>query len=101
MCVLGDPMYKDLKLLNLKQLENLPTREFFQNFMAMDVVYEFPQKVKYPCISKNLDEFTAIYPLKGKSVITGFEYLLAKKLKCQFKKVHALSIPFKLRAPGR
>lgn len=90
-------MYKELKLLNQKQLEKYPTREFFLNYMAMEVVFEFPEEVKYPCIPQNVDEFTAIYPRTGKSVITGFEYLLAKNLGCKFKKVHAVSIPFKAR----
>lgn len=97
MCILGDPVYNEMKFLNQTQLEKYPTREFFRNYMAMEVVFEFPEEIKYPCIPQNVDEFTAIYPRTGKSVITGFEYLLAKNLGCKFKKVHAVSIPFKVR----
>jgi hypothetical protein len=53
--------------------------------------------VKYPCrVPQNVDEFTTIYPLSGESVITGFEYLQAKNSGCKFKKVVAVSIPFKV-----
>jgi hypothetical protein len=64
-----EELVRDTKL-NKKQLDELPAREFFRNYMAMEVVYEYPESVKYPCIPQNVDEFTTIYP--GKSVITGF-----------------------------
>jgi hypothetical protein len=97
MCVLGDPEYPRLKFLqNIKEVEALSTKDFFRSYIALEVVYHFPEAVKYPCIPENVEEFTTVYGLSGKSVINGFEYLLARHLGCTFTKVQGVLIPYKL-----
>ncbi len=97
MCVLGDPDYHRLKFLrNKKEVEALSTQDFFRSYIALEVVYQFPEDVKYPCIPENVEEFTTVYGLSGKSVVNGFEYLLAKHLGCTFTKVQGVLIPYKL-----
>jgi hypothetical protein len=97
MCVLGDPEYPRLKFLqNREEVEALSTKDFFRSYIALEVVYQFPEGVKYPCIPENVEEFTTVYGLSGKSVINGFEYLLAKHLGCTFTKVQGVLIPYKL-----
>ena len=96
MCVLGDPEYHRLKfLLNKEEVEALSKKDFFRSYIALEVVYNFPKGVKYPCIPENVEEFTTVYSLSGKSVINGFEYLLAKHLGCTFTKVQGVLIPYK------
>jgi hypothetical protein len=97
MCVLGDPEYHRLKfLVNKEEVEALSTKDFFRSYIALEVVYQLPKDVKYPCIPENVEEFTTVYSLSGKSVISGFEYLLAKHLGCEFSKVQGVLIPYKL-----
>lgn len=99
MCVLGDPEYHRLKFLqNREAVEALSNKDFFRSYIALEVVYKFPKEaeVKYPCIPENVEEFTTVYSLSGKSVITGFEYLLAKHLGCEFSTVQGVLIPYKL-----
>jgi hypothetical protein len=97
MCVLGDPEYHRLKfLLNKEEVEALSNKDFFRSYIALEVEYQFPKGVKYPCIPENVEEFTTVYGLSGKSVINGFEYLLARNLGCTFTKVQGVLIPYKL-----
>jgi hypothetical protein len=97
MCVLGDPEYHRLKFLqNIHEVEALSKKDFFRSYIALEVVYHFPKALKYPCIPENVEEFTTVYGLSGKSVINGFEYLLAKNLGCTFTKVQGVLIPYKL-----
>lgn len=111
MCLLGDPDYstgrylteKEIKALkenDLNTLEKSATLQFWQlinSYLVLDVVFEFPSSTKYPSIPCYLNEDLTVYPLKGRSTITGIEYYLAKSQGCIFHDIkHAFIIQFRL-----
>ena len=83
MCALGDPLYKGMRRLSQREMEKLSVEDLLKNYIAVETKFEFPSDVKYPCIPQNVDDTTTIYPMSGKSVITGFEYLQAKNEGCK------------------
>jgi hypothetical protein len=104
MCALGHPLYHKMRVYNKRDVENLPTYEFFRNFFAMEVQFTHPGKdvesvkrVKYPGISQNVDDTTTIFPMSGKSIITGYEYIQARNSGCEFSKILAIAIPYDLK----
>ena len=54
--------------------------DFKEGYSAVRVKFKLPDKVDYPGIPVNLDENITIYPKEGEGVITGLEYLAAKKV---------------------
>jgi hypothetical protein len=96
MCALGDPVYNRIRLLNKDEVEGLSLRDIFRNYMALEVRFSHPEEVKYPGIPQNVDDTTTIYPRSGDSIITGYEYLQAKLIGCEFSKINAVAIPYRL-----
>lgn len=56
--------------------------------------FKFESSVLYPCIPCDVDENTTVYPLSGDFLMTGIEYLLAKRMGCDLKIDEAYEIPF-------
>jgi len=64
------------------------------NYIILDVTFEFKKDTKYPCITTRVDNDVDIYPLKGRSTITGPEYLAAKAMGCKLFVKSGVIIPF-------
>lgn len=95
MTLLGDPDYEKSKILTEKELFEKTPEELVQNYLILRADFEFPKSVKYPSIPCYIDETTTIYPLKGKSVLTGIEFLLAREQGCKFTNIEDIFlIPF-------
>jgi len=60
----------------------------------MEVDFSFPSVTKYPCIPTRVDDDVDIYPLKGTSIITGIEYLMAKAMGCKIVVKNCIHVPF-------
>jgi hypothetical protein len=97
MCLLGDPVYHLLKVLvSDKEIKKFlsNSKNIFSNYVIIKAKFEFPKNIKYPSIPCYLDGTTTVYPLKGKSLLTGPEYLLAKKQGCIIDIEYLILIPF-------
>jgi hypothetical protein len=95
MAILGNPDYKQAKTITEESLNLLSDADLIRNYIILSVKFKFPDEVKYPSIPCQVDETTTIYPLSGKAVITGIEYLLAKNQGCVFTDIEDIfMIPF-------
>ena len=98
MSILGHPEYKYAVRLSDKEVKEMfdkDPRQFLFNYIVLDVKFKFDHKTKYPSIPARVDEHVDIYPLEGKSVITGPEYLVARSIGCDITVKEGVLIPFK------
>lgn len=96
MLLLGTPDYKKAKILTEESFNKLKWRDKVYSYTILLVDFEFPESVKYPSIPCNIDENTTAYPLKGNSVITSLDYLVALKQGAKFKIRDIYYTPFKV-----
>lgn len=96
MAAAGHPNYKRGKIIDVKKLSSLKDRELLYSYIIIYTDFEFKNNVKYPSIPCYIDETTTVYPLKGSGILTGAEYLLAKRQGCKFKVRFIYQIPFDL-----
>jgi hypothetical protein len=95
MAFLGHPNYKKSKIVLNKELMTKDDNWFIENYVVVQVDFNFSEKVKYPSIPCYLDKTTTVYPLSGEALLTGPEFLLAKTQKCDLKIKQAVCVPFK------
>ena len=93
MSACGDPDYSSGR--ELKDLNCMSDKELLYSYTIINCKFNFKESVKYPSIPVYLDENAVVYPLKGEAVLTGAEYLQAKKQGCEFNILEVYSIPFK------
>jgi hypothetical protein len=94
MSLLGTPNYEKTRVLSGKEITQMSDHDLIFSYTSMEVTFSFPKKVKYPCIPTRVDDDVDIYPLKGVSIITGIEYLLAKAMGCKITINSAVYVPF-------
>jgi hypothetical protein len=90
----GHPDYAKCSRLTKSELKIMGKDEILYSYLIIHAEFEFPVGVKYPSIPCFVDENCTVYPLKGKCVITGAEYLLALSQKCVFKLYDIHYTPF-------
>jgi len=92
MALIGQPDYKNYRRMSISELEQLSRDEILYSYVIINTDFEFPSDTKYPSIPCYVDENCTIFPLRGKGVLTGAEYLLAKIQGCklQIKDIHYL-----------
>lgn len=95
MSILGNPDYNLISAISNDGVHKLKDCDFLLSYMVLDVEFEFPCSVKYPCIPTRVDDNIDIYPLTGRSVITGSEYLVARNMGCRLTVLDGLVVPFK------
>lgn len=81
----GHPDYGSCTRLSAEELKNLPQDEILYSYLIVQADFEFPPNTKYPSIPCYVDENCTVYPLTGRCVLTGAEYLLALRQGCKFK----------------
>lgn len=81
----GHPDYRSCTRLSEEELKKLPEDEILYSYLILQADFEFPTTTKYPSIPCYVDENCTVYPLNGRCVLTGAEYLLALRQGCQFK----------------
>lgn len=64
-----------------------------KGYLILNGSFKFPANTKYPSIPCYIDKTTTVYPLQGKALISGPEYVLAKSQKCKFTFSSAFHIP--------
>ena len=94
MSLLGHPVYKEAFRLYHKSVLEMSDFDLLLNYVILDVTFEFPEGTKYPSIPTRVDDDVDIYPLKGRSTITGVEYLVAKNIGCKLYVKDGIIIPF-------
>ena len=94
MAMLGDPDYYHGRILKEKDLDKMSKEEILYSYTVIKCRFEFPKGLKYPSIPCYLDKTLTVYPLRGESILTGSEYLVAKSQGCKFKIDEIYYIPF-------
>lgn len=95
MSILGDPLYKSARRLSEKDVPKFDDDFLIYNYIVLEVTFEFPSATKYPTIATFVDKDIDIYPLKGKSIITGSEYLVAEKMGAKITVLDGVIVPFR------
>lgn len=95
MSILGHPdTEKGVRIFN-KTVQKMSVKDLLFNYIIVDVEFKFDKTTKYPCIPTRVDDNVDIYPLEGRSTITGCEYLVAKSMGCRLYVKDGVMIPFK------
>lgn len=94
MSLLGVPDYNKAGYLFNSTVLKMEDRKLLTNYIILDVTFEFKKGTKYPSIPTRVDNDVDIYPLKGRSTITGPEYLVAKAMGCKLFVKSGVIIPF-------
>lgn len=100
MCLLPHPLYEKARRMTAKELENESDSDLLNSYYYISGTFKFDDNVKYPCIAADLPKvgpgpLISIYPKSGSCAITGCEYLLAKKMNCNFTISEVIKIPTK------
>lgn len=99
MAMMGDPDYDLARRLSPAEIKVMSDNELLYSYTTIEVKnFKFPADVTYPSIGCFADEITTVYPLSGKGVISGSEYIVAKNKGCTMELEGGTLIPFKLKA---
>lgn len=96
MSILGHPCIEKAGRIYDKTVKEMTSDMLLLNYIVLDVEFKFPSNTKYPCIPARVDDTIEIYPLEGRSTITGAEYLVAKSMGCRLLVKSGVMIPFDL-----
>lgn len=94
MAACGNPDYAKGVVLDVLGLSSMSDKELIYSYIIIKCSFKFKETVKYPSIPCYLDETTTVYPLEGNGLLTGAEYVLAKKQGCKFQISEIYYIPF-------
>jgi hypothetical protein len=94
MALLGNPQYNESRMLEKEELDSMSFRSILYSYIVMKVSFEFKEDIKYPSIPCYIDEVATVYPLRGEAVLTGAEYLLARKQGCNLRIMEIFYLPF-------
>jgi hypothetical protein len=64
-----------------------------KGYLVISGRFKFPDNTKYPSIPCFVDKTTTVYPLEGKCILTGPEYVLARRQNCTIDIKTAYYIP--------
>jgi len=96
MSILGHPQLDKAVYLFNKTVIEMSNEELLFNYIVLDVDFKFDKDVKYPCIPTRVDNDVDIYPMSGRSIITGPEYLTAKSMGCSLFVKKGFMVPFQV-----
>ena len=99
MSMAGHPDYAKSQRLTVSELKRLSKVDLLFSYLIIHAEFEFPEDTKYPSIPCYVDTNCTIYPLKGKCVLTGSEYLLATSQGCVLRFIDIYHTPFRLNKP--
>jgi hypothetical protein len=94
MCLLGDPKLDKAARVYKNIINKMSDEELMLSYLVIDVDFKFPPNTKYPSIPTRVDNDVDIYPLEGRSIITGPEYVTAKSIGCNLRVRSGVIIPF-------
>jgi len=98
MSMLGDPNYELARRLSPSEINDMSYKELLYSYTTIEVKnFEFNSDILYPSIACYSDEVTTVYPLTGKAILTGAEYITAKNQGCIMELVGGTIIPFKIK----
>lgn len=96
MSILGHPDVEKAARIFNKTIVKMSVEDLLFNYIVVEVDFSFNDNTKYPSIPCRVDDNVDIYPLKGTSIITGSEYLVAKSMGCRLFVKDGIIIPFKM-----
>jgi hypothetical protein len=95
MSMAGHPEYNLCRRMSISEFQMMSKYEMLYSYLILTADFEFPTGCKYPSIPCYVDENCTVYPLKGRCVITGSEYILASSQGCKFTIDEIYNIPFR------
>ena len=94
MSLLGDPVYRKSRRLTGREVCSMSDDDLLFNYVVIDVEFEFDKGVVYPNIPVRVDDNVDVYPMKGRSVVTGPEFLVARNSGCKLDVKYGVITPF-------
>jgi hypothetical protein len=94
MSLMGNPDYTKATMLSYDVIKSWSDKDLILSYIIISGSFSFPDDTNYPSIPCNADETTIVYPLNGKCILTGAEYVAAKLQGCRFKIDEVFYIPF-------
>lgn len=70
-------------MVTSEEVKELNDDQLLRGYLIINGSFEFPDSVKYPSIPCYVDATSTVYPLIGKCLLSGPEYLLAKNQACK------------------
>lgn len=99
--MLGDPNYDLARRISPSEIKVMTDNELLYSYTTIEVEnYRFPGSINYPSIPCYSDEVTTVYPLTGKAILTGSEYIAARNQGCNMDLRGGTLIPFRLKQPN-
>jgi len=77
MSMCGDPDYNNAFYLTNKNIQKLDGDILRQSYIALDLSFKLPSTIKYPPLPVSVGKNLTIYPLEGRTIVTGLEYSTA------------------------
>ena len=96
MAFAGNPDYNNARKLTISELIKMSDEELIFSYTIIECEFAFKDNTKFPSIPCFIDKSSTAYPLKGKAILTGLEYLLAKNQGCFITVIEAYIIPFEI-----
>ena len=93
MSCLSLPAYNGGRLIDPEDVKGWNDDELLKGYLILNGTFKFPDCTKYPSIPCYMDKTTTVYPLLGKCLLTGPEYVLARNQMCEFEFKSAFYIP--------
>jgi hypothetical protein len=74
---------------------DLFNNDFTDSYSIFEIQFKFPSDTIHPCLPVSIDETSALYPLEGRTITTGYELYLAHLMNCKITLIKGTIIPFK------
>jgi hypothetical protein len=88
-----------IKNCNRKEIEfasdNSVKYDLTNCYSIFEVKFKFPEDTIHPCLPVSIDETSALYPLEGQTITTGYELYLASLMNCDLTLIKGTILPFK------
>jgi len=72
----------------------------YNAYTIFHISFKFPSNTIHPCLPVSIDETSALYPLEGETIVTGYEVYLASLMECKITLIRGVIIPFKDKSAG-
>jgi len=95
MSMAGHPDYDRCSRITIQDLNKMSKDEILFSYLIIHADFIFPIETKYPSIPCYVDENCTVYPIRGRCVITGAEYILALSQNCKLTIFDIYLTPFK------
>lgn len=95
MSSIGHPYYNEARYITKSDLDKMSDTDKINSYLMIECNFKFPSNILFPSIPVVVDKTTTVYPYEGERVLlTGSEYILAKRQLCELEIIKIYYIPF-------